>query len=272
MSLDIAPSLKTIPFLKDAPARALRAAGREARWYSLKAGMPLFLAGETADRIYFVLSGTLGVFRPHEGRTNEFLAHVRAGEPVGEMALFSGGQDHAHATHTSSVYALRDSEILSISRTGFDRLIKAEPEILERLIRVILLRLRQAGRRSARAEPKVFTLVATSPTIDLENRAETLRKQLAKMGLRAVRVSREDGEDKPATFFDELEAQNDVVILTATLADNGWYRIAVRQADRIWILGRADAVPSDPIVPQDTSPPWWRRTTSTSLNWRAGDV
>ncbi len=254
MGPDIAPSLKSIPFLKDAPARALRAAGREAQWFSLKAGMPLFLAGETADRIYFVLSGTLGVFRPHDGRASEFLGHIRAGEPAGEMALFSGGAEHASAPHTSSVYALRDTEVLGISRHGFDRLIKAEPEILQRLIRVILLRVRQAGRRSARAEPKVFTLVATSPTIDLDNRAELLRQTLLGMGVRATLVSARDGANRPTAYFDELESQNDVVILTATLADNGWYRLAVRQADRIWIVGRSDAVPSDPILPEDNSP------------------
>ena len=254
MSLDISASLKSIPFLKDAPARALRAAGKEARWFSLKAGMPLFLAGETADHIHFVLSGTLGVFRVHSVGETEFLGHIRAGEPAGEMALFSGGREQASAPHSSSVYAIRDSEILSISRKGFDRLIKAEPEILERLIRVILLRLRQSGRRSARAEPKVFTLVATSPTIDIAQRADILRTTLQGMGLRVTVVDKAEGEDKPTAFFDETEARNDIVILTTDLGDNGWYRLAVRQADRIWIVGRADAVPSDPILPRDQSP------------------
>jgi NTE family protein len=254
MGLELVPSLKTIPFLKDAPARALRAAGKEAKWFSLKAGSPLLEAGEMADSIYFVLSGTLGAFRPRENGNMDFLGHVRAGEPVGEMALFSGGREHSSATHTNSVYALRDCEIMSISRTGFDRLIKAEPEILERLIRVILLRLRQSGRRSARSEPKVFALIATSPTIDLEMRASTLKTTLNGMGLRATVIDQAEGEDKSTAYFDNLEQNNDIVILTAELGDHGWYKLAVRQADRIWIIGRADAVPSDPILPRNNSP------------------
>lgn len=254
MGIDIAPSLKSIPFLKDAPARALRAAGREAIWYSLKAGSPLFLSGEAAHSIHFVLSGSLGAFRPMEMGQPEFLGHIRPGEPVGEMALFSGGQEHTNEPHSNSVYALRDSEILSISRAGFDRLIKAEPEILQRLIRVILLRLRQAGRRSARAEPKVFTFVATSRTIDLGHRAETLKEALNAMGLRVAIVNMARGEDKPSSFFDELEQQNDIVILTTQLSADSWYRLATRQADRIWIFGRANAVPSDPILMPSTSP------------------
>ncbi|MEO9968952.1 MAG: patatin-like phospholipase family protein [Hyphomonadaceae bacterium] len=254
MGIELVPSLKTIPFLKDAPARALRAAGKEAKWFSLKAGSPLFEAGESADSIFFVLSGTLGAFRPRENGAMDFLGHVRAGEPVGEMALFSGGREHSSEPHSNSVYAMRDTELMSISRAGFDRLIKAEPEILERLIRVILLRLRQSGRRSARAEPKVFTMVATSPTIDVDARAETLKSTLNGMGLRATVVKREEGEDKSATYFDHLEKNNDIVILTAELGEDGWYKQAVRQADRIWILGRADAVPSDPILERDNSP------------------
>lgn len=254
MGIELVPSLKTIPFLKDAPARALRAAGKEAKWFSLKAGSPLFEAGETAHSIFFVLSGTLGAFRPRESGAMEFLGHVRAGEPVGEMALFSGGRDHSSEPHSNSVYAMRDTEIMSISRAGFDRLIKAEPEILERLIRVILLRLRQSGRRSARAEPKVFTMIATSPTIDVNARAELLKSTLNGMGLRATVIHRQEGEDKSSTYFDDLERNNDIVILTAELGEHGWYKLAVRQADRIWIVGRADAVPSDPILERDNSP------------------
>ncbi|MEM9668509.1 MAG: patatin-like phospholipase family protein [Pseudomonadota bacterium] len=254
MSLDVASSLKTIPFLKDAPRRALKAAGKEACWFSLKAGMPLFLEGEPAANIYFVMSGTLGVFRTQDGSEADFLGHIRAGEPVGEMALFSGGQGLAAVPHTNSVYALRDTEILSISRKGFDRLIKAEPEILERMIRVVLLRIRHSGRRSARAEPKVFTFVAASPTIDINQRAELLKSSLEDKSIRVAVIDRQTGEEKPTTYFDDIEARNDVVILTCTLGDNGWYRQSVRQADRIWIFGRADAVPSDPILPKNQSP------------------
>lgn len=254
MSLELTSTLKLIPFLRDAPARALRNASREAQWYSIKAGSALFETGESATHIHFLVSGTLGAFRTHELKDAEFLGHIRQGEPVGEMALFSAGTGDKSSPHTNSVYALRDSEIISLSRTGFDRLIKAEPEILEGLIRLILLRLRQSGRRSARAEPKVFTLVATSPSIDLPGRAQKLKHALGQMGLRAQVINETTGLDKPSAFFEHLENQNDIVILTCQLKGDSWYKLAIRQADRIWIMARADAVPSDPLLPYDTSP------------------
>ena len=260
MSIDLSASLKSIPYLKDAPRRALKAAGKEARWYSVPAGSPLFKAGEVAHTIYFVLSGSLGAFRPATSGYSEFIGHIRAGEPVGEMALFLGDVDEDgdgepdNAPHSNSVYALRDSEVLEITRKGFNRLIKAEPEILEAMIRLILTRLRQAGKRSARAEPKVFTLVGTSPTIDMKLRARAIRDALVKMGNTVAIIDEARGDDKPTAYFDELEATHDYVLLVSEIRDTSWYRLSVRQADRIWVIGRADARPSNPLMPEQNSP------------------
>lgn len=260
MNLDVIPALTSIPFLADAPKRALKAAGKDARWFSLPAGWPLFKAGETSDSIFFVLTGSLGAFKMMPDARSEFVGHIRAGEPVGEMALFQGGIDingdgnPDDVPHSSSVYALRDSEILEISRAGFDRLTKAEPEILTAMIRLILERLREGTKRNRRTAPKVFALVATSPSIDLDLRAEALQASLAKLGISARIVTQKEGEDKPPSFFDAIEAEHQIVILAASIGDNAWYRLSTRQADRIWIVARADARPSYPLLPEDRSP------------------
>jgi len=260
MGLDVTPALKSIPFLKDVPARAIRAAGKEAIWFSIPAGRPLFTAGEQADRMFFVLSGTLGTFRTTiDGRT-EFVGHVRTGEPVGEMALFLGGIDLDEdgdiddAPHSASVYAIRDSEVMSISRKGWEQMVRAEPELLEGMIRVILGRLRHTKQRGARTQPKVFTLVATSPTIDLPLRAKALQSALKTLGKSSCIVDETKGDNKPAGYFDELEQTHDIVILISSIGDSSWYRLSVRQADRIWVMGRADAKPSNPLMPSDHSP------------------
>ncbi len=258
--IEIVPTLASIPFLEDVPRRALKAAGRDASWYSLPAGWPLFKAGEVSDSIYFVLSGSLGAFRIMPDKRSEFIGHIRAGEPVGEMAMLQGGIDNDgdglpdDLPHKSSVYALRDSEVLQISRAGFERLTKAEPELLSAMIRVILDRLLEGSNRIRRSAPKVFALVATSPTIDIELRAKSLMASLAKLGVKAQIVGETEGDDKPSTFFDQLEANNDIVILTAAVSDTSWYRLSIRQADRIWVVGRADARPSYPLLPRDRSP------------------
>jgi NTE family protein len=218
---DFTPDLKTIPLLKDVSQRAMRSAGKEARWFALPAGQPLFLAGEPADSIYFVLSGALGAF----GAKGEFIGNIRPGEPVGEMALFLGGTDTNgngspdDAPHTGSVYALRDSEVIALSRAGWKLLVKSEPELLEGMIRIILRRLGRGDQRNAEAPPKVYTLLSTSPTIDLTLRARALKSALARFGKRAVIVSEQEGDGKPAAFFDALETENDAVILTSPIGD-----------------------------------------------------
>lgn len=250
------PDLKTIPLLKDVSQRAMRSAGKEARWFSLPAGQPLFLAGEMADSIFFVVSGTLGAFNSN----NEFVGHIRPGEPVGEMALFLGGVDTngdgktEDKPHTGSVYALRDSEVVALSRTGWNRLVKSEPELLEGMIRIILRRLGRTGQRDMATVPKVYTLLATSPTIDLRMRARALREALMKFGQKVAIIDEVQGDEKPAAFFDALEQNNDTVILIAAIGDTSWFRLATRQADRIWVLARGDARPSVPLMPEDTSP------------------
>lgn len=260
MSLDVVPALASIKFLEDVPRRALRAAGKEARWFSVPAGWPLFRAGEMSESIFFVLSGSFGAFKAMRDGRSEFMGHIRTGEPVGEMAMFQGGIDidgdgmPDNVPHTSSVYALRDSEVLEISRKGFQRLSAAEPEILTAMIRLILSRLREGNQRNRRTAPKVFALVGTSPTIDLELRAEALQASLKKLGVKSRIVEQIEGDEKPSAFFDKLEQENDIVILISTMRDNSWYRLAMRQADRIWVVARADAKPSYPLFPEENSP------------------
>lgn len=260
MTLDVVPALASIPFLEEVPRRALRAAGKQARWFSVPAGWPLFKAGETAHSIFFVLSGSFGAFRAFQDGRSEFLGHIRAGEPVGEMALFQGGIDingdgsRDDVPHTSSVYALRDSEVLEISRAGFERLITAEPEILTAMIRLILSRLNEGNQRNRRTAPKVFALLATSPSIDLNLRAEHLQAALTQLGIKVRIVDASEGDEKPSAFFDKLEAENDIVLLVSSMGDTSWYRLSTRQADRIWVVARADARPSYPLFPEHNSP------------------
>ncbi len=148
------PTLKGVPFLKDAPAKALKLAEKDTRYFGLPGGWKLFDVGEPSDSIYFVLSGSLGAFRKGADGQLELLGHIRAGEPVGEMSMIAG-EPHEHA-----VYALRDTELLSMSRAGFMQLVRSDPQILERLTRVIMVRMRQSRKKITRsAEPRVFGLV-----------------------------------------------------------------------------------------------------------------
>ena len=97
MKLDITPSLKAIAFLKDVPAKVMRAAGQEAAWYCVPAGGTLFLRNEPADKIYFVLSGALGAFRVNPNGQSEFIGHISEVPKLG-TTIASGRFDEVPAS------------------------------------------------------------------------------------------------------------------------------------------------------------------------------
>lgn len=238
-----------IPFLQDAGPEALALAEAEAEWFSLPGGWPLFHAGEAPDGLYFVLSGSMAAFRAGgEASEAQLVGYIRAGEPVGEMAMVAGDR------HTASVYAIRDTELVRFQRETFERLLDLHPQLMRNLARLMLRRSREGARQRARAEPKVYALIATSPTIDLRLRARTLADALARLG-QTVCVIGEEADDMTSDWFDALEHDHDAVFLISPIADTTWFRTCLRQADRVWVLARADAVPSIPLLPDDHTSP-----------------
>ncbi|RZJ89803.1 MAG: Crp/Fnr family transcriptional regulator, partial [Brevundimonas sp.] len=119
-----------------------------ASWFALTGGEPLFSVGEEADSLYLLRSGRLGVFRSEEGQPPQFMGVIRPGEPVGEMALIAG------TAHTSTVVALRDSEILALPRDAFFDAAREQPGVMLELARLMLHRARNPS--STGAEPTVF--------------------------------------------------------------------------------------------------------------------
>ncbi|MGJ3233161.1 MAG: patatin-like phospholipase family protein [Oceanicaulis sp.] len=235
-----------LPFLNRVEKAALQAVEAEVEWFCLPAGATLFEEGEPADAFYLVRSGALAAFRTGADGRPELVGHIRQGEPIGEMALVEDRR------HSASVYALRDCELMRLPKTAFDRLTRKHASLMHELARMMLFRLR-GGSLNQRAEPKVFALISTSPTIDLDFRTVELKAALKRLGVSAAILGYEVRED-PSRKLDEIEAEHDVVLLHARLADADWARRAMGRADRIWLMARADARPSTPLMPDDPSP------------------
>ena len=238
--------LSFLPFLKRVEKRVLRAVEAEVEWFCVPAGQTLFEAGEPADAFYLVRSGALAAFRTGADGRPELVGHIRAGEPIGEMALVED------RPHSASVYAMRDSELVRLPKRTFDMLTRKHSSLMRELARRMLFRLR-GGALNARTEPRVFSLISTSPTIDLDLRAKALSEAFARMGLSCA-IAGVECADWPGPKLDQFEAEHDIVLLAARLADALWARRAMGRADRIWLLARGDAWPSRPLMPDDPSP------------------
>ena len=226
---------------------SLSALIERARWYSLTGGMELFHQGDEADAVYFVLTGRLIVVRKSDAG-EDVLGYIRSGEPVGEMSLLAGDR------RSASVYALRDTELLAIDKADAEHLLDCCADFSRALAHSIVLRARHPNDSFKHASPRVFAAIGSSPSIDIETHARLLSKTCARYGRKTVVVN--DPEGLGEGEFDDLEAQNDVIILTARVGDSYAYRFALRHADRFFVFARQDARPPRPfpLTPTEDAP------------------
>ena len=82
--------LRSFPLLADIGDPALKRLLAEANWFGLPGGTLLPRDGDNNHALFLVVTGSLGVFVADEGGTRRLVAHVPAGETVGEMSLISG--------------------------------------------------------------------------------------------------------------------------------------------------------------------------------------
>lgn len=113
----------------------------EVQWISLPGETVLMREGTTGDQLYFVVSGRLLLFSEQPGGTRVRIGEVGPGETVGEMSILSD------SPRSATVETQRDSELLAVTRVGFDRLLAVHPKVLRNLVALLVRRI-QAGMRA----------------------------------------------------------------------------------------------------------------------------
>lgn len=240
--------LRELSFFRTLDADTLTALVEQGEWYALAGGSELFGEGSPSAYLYFVISGRLIVVRGKAG-CEEVIGYIRAGEPVGEMSMLSG------EAHSASVYALRDTELLALPRREFALLLDREPDLAKALSLAVLQRARHPRASYQQSSPKVFALISTSPSIDIDARAKTICREVARYGVK-VKFFAEGNGGAPVESFDSEEFNHDVIVLASRISDTTWYRFVLRHADRFFVLARRDARPPRPfpLSPDEESP------------------
>ncbi len=231
--------LRSLDYFRQLEPRTIEAIAERGVWISHPGGWALMTQGEPAQSMYFALSGRLIVVRVGAAG-DEVVGYISAGDPVGEMAMLSG------EPRSASVFALRDTELLEIPRADFDALLDERPDFARALARSVLQRSRHPQESFRRTAPRVFALIATSPSLDVNWFAKDIAREIARYGRRA-RWLCEDDEERVYENFEELETAHDIIILAARVADSSWYKFVLRHADRFFVLARWDARPAKPF-------------------------
>ncbi|WP_296820627.1 patatin-like phospholipase family protein, partial [Brevundimonas sp.] len=214
-----------------------------ASWFTLTGGERLFSAGDPADTLYLLRSGRLGVFRKDEGKETEFVGVVRGGEPVGEMSLLAG------TAHTSTVVALRDSEILALPREAFFEAARKHADVMTELARLMIRRTRDEGRSAA--DPSVFGFVSMRGR-PIRAFVDRVAASIVGLGF-TVQVIDQSALTSAADWFSRVEETHDYVLYVAEKEDAAWAQLCARQVDRLFLVGNALALPTGepPGLPSD---------------------
>lgn len=225
--------LRTFPLMEAVGDAALHRLLAEANWFGLPGGVTLDRDGENDQALFLVVTGSLGVFVDDEKGGRRLVAHIPAGETVGEMSLISGDP------HSAQLIALRDTELLRVSAEAFDALIARHPRVMLNLMRVLVRRLHDTtSRPTERARPKSFAVIPLQ-----EGLAEPIAKRIAaalvEMGSKAA-VLDSSHADRSAEWFNSFEAAHDVIFYRGDAPDSAWTHQCLRQADRVFLLARAD--------------------------------
>jgi NTE family protein len=226
--------LKGFALLENVGDAALRNLLSESNWFALPGGMLLERGGENNAALFLVVTGSLGVFVEGEQGQRQ-VAHIPAGETVGEMSIIAGSSNHS-----AQLVALRDTELLRISPDGYEALIARHPRVMINLMQMLVKRLKDANRgRSSKSRPKTFAIVPLQEGLSEVPIAQRLANALAGMGCRAA-VLDASASDQTAEWFNSFEAAHDIVFYRGDAPDSPWTHLCLRQADRIFLLARAN--------------------------------
>ncbi len=227
---------------------------REASTVLLPGGHRLFAEGDPADCLYLVLHGRLEVYREVHGR-ERLETEIGAGELCGSRALVMGG------TRTGSVRAMRDSELLELTRDDFDRLVAQHPHAMMQLARGMASQLAEADREHdvrgqistvaivpGHRSPHLPGFVAALATA-LERHGPTLRLDAdaleARLGDGAAELAfGEDGLSDITRWLHVQESHHRFVIYEADQELTPWSRRCIRQADRVLLVAERAADPT----------------------------
>jgi NTE family protein len=215
----------------------------------LRAGEQLFAAGDQADAMHVVRAGRLQVLADGDG--SAIIRELGRGDAVGELALLTA------SPRSATVRAARDSDLMTIGRADFDRLLDESPAMSRALNRLLGERLREVRTPGATSRPLPATvaLVALGGTEPVREVAAGLVRALSRHARVAVLAGHEVAPPEPGTspasaygpLLDRAEATNDLVLLVggAAFGDDVWTRFCLQQADRILAVGSNGGPPQD---------------------------
>lgn len=204
-------------------------------WRRLAEGEPLFHQGDIGRSMFIVVTGRLQVV--FEGEKEEggerILQELTAGETVGEYALLTD------EVRSATVYALRQSDLVEMTRPVFDALIRDHPQAMVEITRMIVNRQKESVRVTPQVRPEALTLAVYPAGEDpsaLVPFAHRLQESLSVFGPTALFTAQSFDEAIGHAGMAQMELDDPLSIVTNSwLQEQGvTYRHILFVADPTW--------------------------------------
>lgn len=128
--------LSRIPFFAQLRTSDLEAMAEMVVFGRYRKNQVLFVEGEPARSLYFILTGRVKVYRVSPDGREQILHLLGDGEPIAVVPFFDGGP------YPATAEVLEDAEIAFIPFEGFERTARANPDVLIRMLRMMAQRMR----------------------------------------------------------------------------------------------------------------------------------
>lgn len=228
---------------------------RELEYVRLQGGATLFEQGAPGDALYVVVFGRLRARQRDAAGQPRLLGEIGRGESVGEMALLTG------APRSATVTAIRDTELVKLSKAAFEQLVEREPRVMLELARLLIERYQRMLQPTTVTRPVTLALVPCHADVPIAEVASSLAKALAPrrevLWLDRARLERARGTtdtaplelDSPALagWLQEQERTHGYLLYVGEPQASAWTHLCVRQADVVLFVGRSGA--ADRIAP-----------------------
>ncbi len=131
----------------------------------------LFSEGDEAHGFYLVVSGKVKVFKISPDGKEHILHIFGPGEPLGEVAVFSGKDFPASAD------TLQESILLYFPRTAFLNLAVKQPQILLNMVATLSVRLRRFAQKIERLSLKEVASRLAEVLLEMANDLNSTKKE-----------------------------------------------------------------------------------------------
>ena len=199
----------------------------------LDTGEFLIDQGSEAKAYFYLIKGRLRAVQEKHGKTR-ILGDVGVGEPVGELAFFT------QSKRMASVLAVRKSEVLVISQTSYETIVRHRPHLSAITNKFIIERLRRNELETHKlAAPKNIAVLNLNPDEDLSGWTNDMEAYFEKQSVN-LNVY-DDGlpqNMETSEYFESLEENEGINLLVIDETDLEWSSNCCIYSDLIVVASR----------------------------------